>query len=700
MMNLMRLSNFSVVLSESVSCCRKITLAFCLSSPVFFSACTDYVAQINEREGEWNVVEPTTIVTGFITDFRDGQSYKTVTIGSQIWMAQNLNYNTLNSYCYNDSAEYCTKYGRLYTWAAAMDSAGRWSTNGIGCGYDSECSPTYPVQGVCPSGWHLPTITDFEKLFSSVGGSSISGRNLKSSTGWLKNGNGTDTYLFSALPAGRKFDDGKFVGENDEASFWSSTEFVKKLANSIHLDYDYDGAVENAELVTQGFSIRCLKDESSKESSSSSVKYNSSVAIESSSSIALSSANVLSSSSFSDIHSSSSSSVTQSDVDESSSSKVVEPVETSSSAKSSSSSEYSSSQVSSSSSAQPIKIDFYNGADISEVQEYERNKTKFFDVDGKESDIFTILKNHGFNSIRLRTFVSPKAKYGYAASGCGHDAEAYGDKEHVVAYAKKVKAAGMGLLVDIHYSDVWADPGKQIIPERWRGVNNANAMADSVYAYTKDLMLALKNAGATPDMVQVGNETTPGILIHKPNSKTDCWGNGVDKAATSVNGDMGTAAGKANAAKYFNAGIKAVKEVSPTTKTVLHIERIRQASTVNWWMGVVFDEYKIPADVMGFSAYTAYGDGTPDNWKSLFNSLTSKYSKLEFIVAEYNGGDSDNHYKFDGSRKKTREMISGMNRWIGTFFWEPTIGGAWGAGLFDWKGKDLYANVKAFEEFY
>ncbi len=369
-------------------------------------------------------------------------------------------------------------------------------------------------------------------------------------------------------------------------------------------------------------------------------------------------------------------------------------------AESSSSQAISSSEAPSSSSAQPIKIDFYNGADISEVQEYERNNTKFYDVDGKESDIFTILKNHGFNSIRLRTFVSPKAKYGYAASGCGHDSEAYGDKDHVVAFAKKVKAAGMGLLVDIHYSDVWADPGKQIIPERWRNVNNANAMADSVYAYTKDLMLALKNAGATPDMVQVGNETTPGILIHKPNSKTDCWGNGVDKAATSVNGDMGTSAGKANAAKYFNAGIKAVKEVSPSTKTVLHIERIRQAETVKWWMGVIFDDYKIPADVMGFSAYTAYGDGTPDKWKNLFNTITTKYSKLEFIVAEYNGGDSDNHYNFDKSRQKTRESVREMSRWIGSFFWEPTIGGAWGAGLFDWRGKDLYANAKAFEEFF
>ena len=369
-------------------------------------------------------------------------------------------------------------------------------------------------------------------------------------------------------------------------------------------------------------------------------------------------------------------------------------------AESSSSQAISSSETPSSSSAQPIKIDFYNGADISEVQEYERNNTKFYDVDGKESDIFTILKNHGFNSIRLRTFVSPKAKYGYAASGCGHDSEAYGDKDHVVAFAKKVRAAGMGLLVDIHYSDVWADPGKQIIPERWRNVNNANAMADSVYAYTKDLMLALKNAGATPDMVQIGNETTPGILIHKPNNNTDCWGNGVDKAATSVNGDMGTAAGKANAAKYFNAGIKAVKEVSPTTKTVLHIERIRKEETVKWWMGVIFDDYKIPADVMGFSAYTAYGDGTPDKWKNLFNTITTKYSKLEFIVAEYNGGDSDNHYNFDKSRQKTREFVREMNRWIGSFFWEPTIGGAWGPGLFDWRGKDLYANKDAFKEFF
>ena len=347
----------------------------------------------------------------------------------------------------------------------------------------------------------------------------------------------------------------------------------------------------------------------------------------------------------------------------------------------------------------PIEFQFYTGADISTVQEYERNKTKFYDVDGTEKDIFTLLKDHGFNAIRLKTFVDPKAQYGYAASGCGHEAEAYADKDHIVAYAQKIKAAGMAFLLDIHYSDNWADPGKQIIPNRWRKVNSSDALADSVYAYTLDLMNALKKVNSLPAMVQVGNETTPGILIHVPNSKTDCWGNGVDKASTSINGDMGTASGKANAAKYFKAGIKAVKEVSPLTKTVLHIERIRQSNTVTWWMQEIFDNQKVPADVMGFSAYTAYGDKSPDDWKSLFQTVTSKYSKLEFIVAEYNGGDSDNHYNYDGSRKRTNEMIKGMDRWIGTFFWEPTLSGAWGPALFDWKGSDLYANSKAFEEY-
>ena len=353
----------------------------------------------------------------------------------------------------------------------------------------------------------------------------------------------------------------------------------------------------------------------------------------------------------------------------------------------------------SSASDAPLDFSFYTGADISTVQEYERWGTKFYDVDGSEKDVFTLLKGHGFNAIRLKTFVSPKAQYGYAASGCDHDAEAYADKDHIVAYAQKIKAAGMAFLLDIHYSDNWADPGKQIIPSRWRSVTSSDAMADSVYNYTYDLLSALKQVGATPTMVQVGNETTPGILMHVPNSSTNCWGDGVDKAPASVGGDMSTSAGKTNAGKYFKAGIRAVKAVSQDIKTVLHIESIRKPNTVNWWMTEIFKNQKVPADVMGFSAYTAYDDGPPDNWINLFKSLSSSYPDLEFIVAEYNGGDTKDHYSFDGSRRRTNEMVRGLDRWIGAFFWEPTLSGAWGAPLFDWDGPNLRANKDAFEEY-
>ena len=383
----------------------------------------------------------------------------------------------------------------------------------------------------------------------------------------------------------------------------------------------------------------------------------------------------------------------------SSSSRIVPDLSSDSRPPHSSSSKMNPPPESSSSKGPAPHFSFYNGADISTVQEYERWGAKFYDVDGSEKDIFTLLKDHGFNAIRLKTFVSPKAQYGYAASGCDHDAEAYADKDHIIAYAKKIKAAGMAFLLDIHYSDNWADPGKQIIPSRWRNVKSSDAMADSVYNYTYDLISSLKQVNATPEMVQIGNETTPGILIHVPNSKTDCWGNGVDKASTAINGDMGTSAGKANAGKYFKAGIRAVKAVSQDIKTVLHIESIRKTSSVDWWMNEIFKNQKVPADVMGFSAYTAYGDDKPDKWNSLFRNLISTYPNLEFIVAEYNGGESDNTYSYDGSRKKAVDMVRGLDRWIGAFFWEPTLSGAWGPALFDWDGPNMKANKKAFDEY-
>ena len=193
---------------------------------------------------------------GTLNDERDGQIYKTVKIGDQWWMAENLNYETDNSFCYNDSAEYCEKYGRLYTWAAAMDSAGTWSTNGKGCGYNKTCSPTYPVRGVCPDGWHLPSQTERNTLITAVGGSSVAGTKLKSTSGWYNNGNGTDAFSFSALPAGgRDYND-----EGYTAYFWSSTENGSYYAFHMCFDYYYDNAVLGSHYKNYGKSVRCIKD--------------------------------------------------------------------------------------------------------------------------------------------------------------------------------------------------------------------------------------------------------------------------------------------------------------------------------------------------------------------------------------------------------------------------------------------------------
>ena len=200
------------------------------------------------------------LAEGFLTDPRDGQTYKTVTIGTQTWMAENLNYETDNSFCYNDSAEYCEKYGRLYRWAAAMDGAGTWSTNGKGCGNGKTCSPTYPVRGVCPQGWHLPDTTEWNTLFTAVGGSSVAGTKLKSTSGWYNNGNGTDAFSFSALPAGYRSYTGLYDLAGYYAYFWSSTARDSRNAYNVYLYYNDDYMALDYSDKRRGFSVRCVKD--------------------------------------------------------------------------------------------------------------------------------------------------------------------------------------------------------------------------------------------------------------------------------------------------------------------------------------------------------------------------------------------------------------------------------------------------------
>jgi len=207
----------------------------------------------------------------FLIDTRDGQTYKTVKIGSQTWMAENLNYKIVNSSCYEDKVENCDEYGRLYTWAAAMDSVGKWSSNGKGCGYKKDCSPSYPVQGVCPQGWHLPQKSEWMELFFTEGDSATAGVKLKSSTGWFDNGNGTDVFGFSALPAGIRLKSKGFIDIGRAAHFWTSDiETDNHYVYRVDLNYNSDFAEVNDKGERDAKrSVRCVKDESVKYSSSS-----------------------------------------------------------------------------------------------------------------------------------------------------------------------------------------------------------------------------------------------------------------------------------------------------------------------------------------------------------------------------------------------------------------------------------------------
>ena len=219
---------------------------------------------------------------GTLTDERDGQTYKTVKIGDKIWMAENLSYNydwgSAKSFCYEDDSTNCDHYGRLYTWSAVMDSAGLFSTNGMGCGNKKECSPQYPIQGVCPEGWHVPSKEEFITLLEAVGGVQNkdkdwqwenAGLMLKSTTEWeiylQQSGNGTDAFGFSAFPAGYwayplDLGNRKSYLMGEETKFASSTQNDRSNDHAFFMTLGTDNHAEMySSSKTDANSIRCLK---------------------------------------------------------------------------------------------------------------------------------------------------------------------------------------------------------------------------------------------------------------------------------------------------------------------------------------------------------------------------------------------------------------------------------------------------------
>jgi uncharacterized protein (TIGR02145 family) len=238
--------------------CIKDNISISSSSEEKISSSSKNAHSSSSIKDSWVYLNPT-ISYGEMIDERDGQVYKTIKIKEQTWMAENLNYETDNSFCYNDSAIYCAKYGRLYTWGTAMDSAGLWSMKGKGCGTNKTCNSSYPVRGICPTGWHLPSKDEWSSLFTSVGGFRTAGKMLKSTSEWSENGNGTNNYGFSALPAGERFYQGTYGNEKNVTEFRSSTEDGVLYSYCVRLTNYEDEASQSLDKAT-GISVRCIKD--------------------------------------------------------------------------------------------------------------------------------------------------------------------------------------------------------------------------------------------------------------------------------------------------------------------------------------------------------------------------------------------------------------------------------------------------------
>jgi uncharacterized protein (TIGR02145 family) len=192
---------------------------------------------------------------GTFTDVRDEQAYKYTTIGTQIWMAQNLNYDTANgvgSWCYRTVTEYCDTYGRLYNWTTAMADSASSATNPSG------------VQGVCPAGWHLPSDAEWTLLTTYVdanNGLDSAGNSLKATSGWSTHPGitNTDLFGFTAIPAGYS-DGSSFFNMYYDGLWWSSTELTSEFAYYRYVYNDVADVYSGNYTKTYAFSVRCVKD--------------------------------------------------------------------------------------------------------------------------------------------------------------------------------------------------------------------------------------------------------------------------------------------------------------------------------------------------------------------------------------------------------------------------------------------------------
>lgn len=307
--------------------------------------------------------------------------------------------------------------------------------------------------------------------------------------------------------------------------------------------------------------------------------------------------------------------------------------------------------------------DFARGADVSWCTEMEADGKHFYNAQGTETELMTLMRQIGMTAVRLRVWVNPETNYG-----------AWSDKADVLAKARRAKAAGLDLMIDFHYSDFFADPGNQTKPAEWASYT-MEQLKQAVADHTTDVLSALKEEEIEPRWVQVGNETRSGMI----------WNSG--KIDWNKNG-------KAAWEGYIalsNAGYDAVKSVLPQAQVIVHIDK---GPDDNAWFFQAFKQYGGKFDMIGLSHYPE-GSWENENSKTAANvqTLATQFNVPVMVVET--GYSCSNETLAAQVMSDFMTKVKGASGCAGVFYWEPELYGWWKPSYYNTVGWNAY-NKGAF----
>lgn len=309
---------------------------------------------------------------------------------------------------------------------------------------------------------------------------------------------------------------------------------------------------------------------------------------------------------------------------------------------------------------------FYKGADISWVTEMESKGHKFYNAKGEERECTALMKEYGMNAVRLRVWVNPEKHNNWC------------NKEDMLVKALRAKELDMEVMVNFHYSDWWADPAKQNIPEAWSG-HTYEEMKQDVANHTREVLQFLKDNGITPKWVQVGNETSNGFLWSVKKNERG-WEIKDEEGRTTITESMGHA--QNNPEQYaglFAAGYDAVKEIFPEAIAMVHLDNGFDENLYNWNLDILKNN-GAKFDMIGMSLYPFWAMDTGHR-SDAETTITDCIANIKKVSEKY-GCDvmivetgmealkpEEGYAQLSRIIRECKENTNG--RCKGVFYWEP-----------------------------